>query len=153
MKILYIGFKGVHNSSYKLVNSLQGEKVFLTNSFEGLKKDIENINKEYDIVYMFGLDKTLKESVRIEKCAEKNGELLYTKIELDDIREYFTFYGVESSISDKPTHYLCNEAYFYMLAKMNGKGVFIHIPSLKNMTDILMTKITKAIECSFGENI
>ena len=44
MKILYTGFKGVHNSSYKVVNSLQGDKVFLTNSFEGLKKDIENID-------------------------------------------------------------------------------------------------------------
>lgn len=135
MKILYIGFKGVHNSSYKLVNSLQGEKVFLTNSFEGLKKDIENIDEEYDIVYMFGLDKTLKESVRIEKCAEKDGELLYTNIELEDISEKFSSHGVESSISSRPTRYLCIAAYFYMLAKMEGSAVFIHIPSLKNLTD------------------
>lgn len=112
MKILYAGFKGVHNSSYKLVNNLQGEKAFLTNSFEGLKKDIENIDEKYDIVYTFGLDKTLKESVRIEKCAEKDGELLYTNIELEDISEKFSFYGVESSISDRTTLYLCNEAYF-----------------------------------------
>lgn len=40
-----------------------------------------------------------------------------------------------------------------MLAKMKGKAVFIHIPSIKNMTDELSAKIMKAIECSFGENI
>lgn len=60
---------------------------------------------------------------------------------------------MDSSISGRPTHYLCNEAYFYMLAKMKGKAVFIHVPSLKNMSDELFAKITKVIECSFGENI
>lgn len=53
MKILYTCFKGIHNSSYKPVNSLEGAKVLLTKSFEGLKKDIEKLNEEYDIVYMF----------------------------------------------------------------------------------------------------
>lgn len=53
MKILYTCFKGIHNSSYKPVNSLEGAKVLLTNSFEGMKKDIEKLNEEYDIVYMF----------------------------------------------------------------------------------------------------
>ena len=65
MKTLYVGFKGIHNSSNKLVRNLQGEKYFLTNSFEGLKRDIENLVGEYEQVYMFGLDKALKDSVRI----------------------------------------------------------------------------------------
>lgn len=34
LKTLYVGFKGIHNSSNKLVQNLQGEKYFLTNSFE-----------------------------------------------------------------------------------------------------------------------
>ena len=50
MKTLYVGFKGIHNSSNKLVRNLQGEKYFLTNSFEGLKRDIENLVGEYEQV-------------------------------------------------------------------------------------------------------
>ena len=78
MKTLYVGFKGIHNSSNKLVQNLQGEKYFLTNSFEGLKRDIENLVGEYEQVYMFGLDKALKDSVRIEKmCRERWRTNLY----------------------------------------------------------------------------
>ena len=87
MKTLYVGFKGIHNSSNKLVRNLQGEKYFLTNSFEGLKRDIENLVGEYEQVYMFGLDKALKDSVRIEKCAEKDGERIYTQMLLSGIEE------------------------------------------------------------------
>lgn len=87
LKTLYVGFKGIHNSSNKLVRNLQGEKYFLTNSFEGLKRDIENLVGEYEQVYMFGLDKALKDSVRIEKCAEKDGERIYTQMQLSGIEE------------------------------------------------------------------
>ena len=59
MKILYTGFKGKNNTSFKLVSAFEGEKVFLTNSFNGLKTDIDNINQKFDSVYMFGLDKIL----------------------------------------------------------------------------------------------
>jgi hypothetical protein len=35
-KILYVGFKGKNNSSFKLVDSMKGDHLFLTNSFEGV---------------------------------------------------------------------------------------------------------------------
>ena len=85
MKILYTGFKGKHNTSFKLVSTFEGEKVFLTNSFNRLKTDIDNINEKFDWVYMFGLDKNLKESVRIEKCAEKERRRIYTTLDLESI--------------------------------------------------------------------
>ncbi len=113
-------FKGIHNSSNKLVRNLQGEKYFLTNSFEGLKRDIENLGGEYEQVYMFGLDKALKDSVRIEKCAEKDGERIYTQMQLSGIEECLKNNAIPYSVSHNSTHYLCNEAYFYMLKKMNG---------------------------------
>lgn len=146
MEILYTGFKGKHNSSYRLVEGLEGNKIFLTNSFGGLKKDIENINKTFDVVYMFGLDKNLKESVRIEKCANKDGKLIYTKIDLDYISKMLAHHGIKSSMSETPTAYLCNEAYYYMMEKMSGRAVFIHIPSMKNMTDELMEKLKDTVE-------
>ncbi len=69
MDRLYVGFKGKGNSSNKIVSSIIGEKLFLTNSFDGLKRDIENISKSYESIYMFGLDKSLKGTVRIESAA------------------------------------------------------------------------------------
>ncbi len=146
MKILYTGFKGKHNTSFKLVSTFEGEKVFLTNSFNGLKTDIDNINEKFDWVYMFGLDKNLKESVRIEKCAEKERRRIYTTLDLESICKELSSENVNYFVSDEPTHYLCNEAYYYMLEKMSGKAVFIHIPSLKNMTEELMKKLSKSLD-------
>ncbi len=146
MKILYTGFKGKNNTSFKLVSAFEGEKVFLTNSFNGLKTDIDNINEKFDWVYMFGLDKNLKESVRIEKCAEKERRRIYTTLDLESICKELSSENVNYFVSDEPTHYLCNEAYYYMLEKMSGKAVFIHIPSLKNMTEELMKKLSKSLD-------
>ena len=73
MRVLYTGFKGKNNSSYQLVSNISGEKLFLTNSFEGLKKDIVNVKDSYDLVVMFGLDTSLKDAVRIERVAELEG--------------------------------------------------------------------------------
>ena len=47
MSVLYVAFKGNGNSSNKIVRSLSGDKLFLTNSYSGLKKDIENISGIY----------------------------------------------------------------------------------------------------------
>ena len=59
MNILYTGFKGKNNTSYQLAEQFHGSKLFLTNSFSGIKKDIDNIQETYDMVFMFGVDKTL----------------------------------------------------------------------------------------------
>lgn len=146
MKILYVGFKGIHNISNKLVNCIQGDKYFLTNSFDGLKRDIDNLQDDYERVYMFGIDKTLKNSVRIEKCAEKNGQKIYTKMELSEMKHRLKGERIHYSVSERPTYYLCNEAYYYMLKKMKGNTVFIHIPSLKNFTEDLLQQLILAFK-------
>lgn len=73
VKILYTGFKGKNNSSFQLLSKLSGEKVHLTNSFDGLERDIVGISDNYDMVVMFGLDSNMKEMVRIELVAECDG--------------------------------------------------------------------------------
>ena len=145
MKILYVGFKGIHNSSNKLVNHICGERTFLTNSFNGLKRDIQEIDDNYDFVYMFGLDKTLKDSVRIEKCAEKSGNDISTKADTEKIMNELQKSKVKCIISEKPTHYLCNEAYYYIMNRMKCPVVFIHIPTLKYLTDDMLQEIAKAM--------
>lgn len=49
MPTLYAAFKGNGNSANKIVRGLDGDKLFLTNSYGGLKKDIDNVNDTYDL--------------------------------------------------------------------------------------------------------
>ncbi len=41
---LFVGFKGKNNASSVLVEELPSEHLLLTNSFTGLKKDIDSTN-------------------------------------------------------------------------------------------------------------
>lgn len=70
-KILYVGFKGKNNSSFKLVDSMKEDHLFLTNSFEGVYRDIDILKKEYKKVVMFGVDKKLSECIRFESVAQR----------------------------------------------------------------------------------
>ena len=145
MKILYVGFKGAKNTSYQLVSSFPGDHLYLTNSFSGLARDIDALGKDYDAVIMFGVDKSLSASLRVERCAELHGETLETKLYADQLARGFRENGINCDISDTPTQYLCNDAYFRMLRKTNGKAVFIHIPGSRCMTQELMADILKTL--------
>lgn len=135
-KVLYIGFKGKNNSSSILVNSLSSQGCLLTNSFAGLKKEIDNLSGDYDAVYLFGVDKTLTDSFRIEQCADRENIRLTTALDLKVISERLSAAGIKSTLSDNPTHFLCNEAYWYLLEKYRGRAVLIHIPTIKNYMGI-----------------
>lgn len=113
----------------------------LTNSFEGVKKDIEAIEGNYDFVIMFGCDKFLKDCVRLECFAEKDGVKCETRLDVKLLSETLAHDGVENIISETPIRYLCNEAYWHALQKFEGKAVFIHIPTLKNIDEKLISKI------------
>lgn len=145
MRILYVGFKGMNNTSSRLVSAMAGDRLLLTNSFSGIKRDIDALDRTYDAVLMFGIDKTLSASVRIEKRAEISGEVLKTKLSADLVSAKLRSNGIGCVISEEPTHYLCNEAYFRMLQKTDGKAIFIHIPGIRHMTDDLMKGITRSL--------
>ena len=142
---LYIGFKGKSNASSTLVERLSEFPYLLTNSFGGVKRDIEYLADYYNSVLMFGVDKNLKNSVRIERVAEREGIRLYSELDLEDISKRLTTAGVRNSISDTPTHYLCNEAYWFSLQKYKGKAVFIHIPTAKNADGCFLEKMKEAL--------
>ena len=148
MRVLFTGFKGVHNTSFQLVGHLGDDRMFLTNSFQGLKKDIASIDTDYDIVYMFGVDKTLRGSVRIEACARLNGEQIYTDFDISSLQNKLREHGINCVVSHAPTGYLCNFAYYYMLHR-NANTVFIHIPSIAGMEEDLM----KALIGAFNRHI
>ena len=150
LKVLYTGFKGKSNASYQLLSKISGHKLFLTNSFKGLEKDIMNITDKFDLTMMFGLDTSLKETVRIESVAEVDGTEKLTTVDCKEIRNCLMASGIKCVVSELPTQYLCNAAYFNVLHKFDGKAVFIHIPSLKNMSENMTDRIVKCMEKLYG---
>ena len=109
----------------------------MKNSFNGLKRDIEALSPVYDSVILFGIDKNLTDTIRIEMVAEKDTRE-FSMLNLEDVSAQLEAAGVSNYLSTKPTHYLCNEAYWYLLRKYHGKAVLIHIPSSKNLNENLI---------------
>lgn len=65
---------------------------------------------------------------------------------LESISVCLNSVGISNYISNSPTHYLCNEAYWYLLHKFKGKVVLIHIPSIKNINACFIEKMKQAFE-------
>ena len=131
-KKLFVGFKGKNNSSAILVSALSSQQYYLTNSFEGLRKDIEKMPPDYDEVWLFGVDKGLETSVRIERVAEKDGIIRSTALDPENLAARFSEAGLKAVVASHPTEYLCNEAYWHLLEKYAGNAVLIHIPTIKH---------------------
>ena len=144
-KTLLIGFKGKNNASKMLVEHISSEHVLITNSYEGLKRDIDAISSGYYRVFLFGIDKKLASSVRIEKYAQKDGEKIHSGLELNKIADSLKKAGIDAYISEKPTAYFCNEAYWHLLRKYSGRAVLIHIPTIKHMNETLSNKMKLAL--------
>ena len=143
---LLIGFKGRNNASAILVQSLSPRCFLLTNSFAALEKEIEGIETGYSTVYLFGVDKNLKDSFRIEKKAEKDGIRMETCLDTDGLREKLEAAGIHTELSGNPTKYLCNEAYWHLLRKFDGKAVLIHIPTIRHYDESWISKIRQALQ-------
>ena len=142
-KVLFVGFKGKNNASGKLAAVISSEHLLLTNSFEGLKKDIDSAGEEYDRVILFGVDKTLTSSVRIEKSAAKDDKKRNSKLDLPDLIESIKAVEIEAEVSDNPKNSLCNDAYWQALTKYAGRAVFIHIPTIKYADEMFLDKLKR----------
>ncbi|MDE7234210.1 MAG: hypothetical protein K2N29_04035 [Ruminiclostridium sp.] len=146
MEAIYIGFKGERNSAYQTVSRLSGDKLFLTNSIGGLTREIAALDKPHKTAVLFGLDKRIKSGVRIESCAVKNGEFLFSALDITSVAEKLRRNGVESVTGKSPFPSLCNEAYWLALEKYGGNAVFLHLPSIRRMTEEMMIGIRNALE-------
>lgn len=144
MKLLITAFKGKNNTSFQLASKIGKDTIFLTNSFQGLEKNISSAELNYDAIIMLGSDKNLNNSIRIETCAKYDSEVVYTGFCTDLLVRRFCEGSVAYSFSEKPTEYLCNAAYYQML-KRNPNTVFIHIPSSKGMSEQLLGALANAI--------
>ena len=84
---------------------------------------------------MFGINKFLKDEIRLEKTA-KLDDMLNTCIDIKLISELCNKY-IKTSINNVPTKYLCNSAYYHTL-KRNPNTLFIHIPGFSKITNITL---------------
>ena len=151
-KILFVGFRGKNNASGILAEQLSPEPLLLTNSGPGLKKDIDSAAGEYDYAVMFGVEKALTSTVRIEKAAVLEGRKAMTALDPEKIAESLEAAGITPVISDEPVPCLCNEAYWHALAKYSGKAVFIHIPTIKHADACFIRKMKSAFLKQFSGN-
>ncbi len=103
------------------------------------------LDNDCDFLVMFGVDKNLKDIVRIEAVAEMGRDKLTSNLDLSAISTQLSDEGIANYLCDKPSHYLCNEAYWLVLRKFGGNAVFIHIPSIKNMNSDFLEKMKKAV--------
>ena len=129
---LFIGFRGKNNSSGLLACSLSPQSCLLTNSFEGLQRDIDQLPAGSGPVYLFGADKNLHDSFRIEQYALKGGILLASALDPEGLARRFVLCGIKASLSASPSAYLCNAAYGRLIEKYGGKAVLIHIPTMRH---------------------
>ena len=136
---------GRNNASGILAEQLSPEPLLLTNSFAGLRADIESVRREYDYVILFGVDKTLVSSVRIEKSAVRDGEAIESVMDTEKILEALCAAGIPAVISDNPVPCLCNEAYRHALEKFSGRAVFIHMPTIRHADERFMQKMKSAV--------
>ena len=143
--MLFIGFKGKNNLSGVMVKELGRDYCLLTNSFGGVKRDIDAVDGAYDSAVLFGVDKKLSDTVRIERTAEKDGILCSSVLDLEEMTDAFRETGLEVKVSGNPTAYLCNEAYWHLLRKFSGRAVLIHIPTMKNADETFVKKVQQAL--------
>ena len=136
MKVLLTAFYGKYNASNMLVDMIDDnvDKLILTNSFIKLEQELNNtLLEEYNLILMFGINKFLKDEIRLEQTA-KLDDVLDTCIDIKSISELCNKY-IKTSINNVPTRYLCNSAYYHTL-KRNKDTLFIHIPGFSKITNI-----------------
>lgn len=150
-KALFVGFKGKNNASGRLAELISPNHLLLTNSFGGLKKDIDTISEKYDLAIMFGVDKTLVSTVKLEKFATMNDKRLYSKLGLIEFAEALILADIIPVISDEPRRSLCNDAYWHMLTRFEGRAVFIHIPTIKHADEAFLDKMIVSLRSSITD--
>lgn len=148
MKILLTAFNGRYNSSNMLVDMIDDnvDKLILTNSFVKLEQELNNTSlEEYDLILMFGINKFLKDEIRLEQTA-KLDDMLNTCMDIKLMSQLCNKY-IKTSINNVPTKYLCNSAYYRAL-KRNQNTLFIHIPGFSKIQkmDVLVNMIKELID-------
>lgn len=142
-KILFAGFDGIDNPARELIGTISApcRLIILPNdktaSAELLKA--ETARFQPDIVLMTGQKPVIKDKVSVELCTKSSGETLTTALDCAAVRDFILSRGYACYISKNCGTSYCNHIYAECL-KVFPRGLFIHIPFKKNITDFAKLK-------------
>ncbi len=142
-KVLFTAFNGKTNSSKILLDKIRTEnKLYLKNSFKtSVQQFIKEINaNDYDFIISLGQDLLEKDNVKIETMANKEDSFV-TKFDYTKLQKILELSKFDIIISSNAGTYLCNNLYYEGLKyihenKLKVKMIFIHIPKIKNISNI-----------------
>lgn len=135
MKYIYVGFKGKNNPSSYIATQFQ-ESFLLTNSFQGIDKDIHKIEDCKDGIILFGLRPKLKNQIQVEQICCYNGNKISSKFDFSHLSQALKDFEVKFNKS--PSKYLCNYAYYRLCEKFSGNVILLHIPFAKEFADKIL---------------
>lgn len=141
-RVLFAGFDGADNPARKLAETVNApRRVILPNdkeaSAELLKAEMAVFRP--DIVIMTGQKPAIRDKVSVELCAKASGETLTTALDCTAVRDFILSRGYACYISRNCGTSYCNHIYAECL-KVFPRGLFIHIPFKKNITDLAKLK-------------
>ena len=156
-KILFAGFKGDDNSAKllldKLATSKHVSKLYLENDFGTCALQIiEHISSDkYDLILAFGQKPVIK-SIYFEQCGKVGEQKYFTEFCFEELKTTLEKRGQKIKFSENAGNYLCNHVYgiglqYIKQQKKATQFAFIHIPNVKNLTDI------DFLARSFGEYV
>ena len=149
--ILLAGFDGQNNSAKVLLDRLSTkpniDKLYLQNDYKKCASQIIKHIKtnKYKLIIAFG-QKPAAKSIFIERYADTNGRNYKTIFQYELLKSLFSEKGYAVKISDNAGNYLCNHVYGAGLSYLEQQKLFmpylfIHIPTLKNLTNINMLAV------------
>lgn len=103
---------------------------------------IEALKQEhFDYVISLGQRPNIKGKVHIETRAGKDGEFLDTAFDCASLKDIFEQNGLPAKLSSNAGTSFCNELYrnglmYISENKLDTKMVFIHVPFVKNISDM-----------------
>ena len=144
MTTLFVGFKGINNSSRLVLSKLNAvNKLYLENNKIALCQQISNIltKNTYDRIIMLGQKPLLKNKVSLELKAYKENQEIETNYSLTNLYDTLKNHNIIFKVSFNPGTSFCNCAYFHTLSliknmKLNTETIFIHIPYISNFENI-----------------
>lgn len=143
--MLLTAFKGKYNTSKMLLDGAHGDqihKLLLTNSFAACEREIREAIAACRPKYVISFgQKPLVDRLCIEPVACCQGDVICSSFDISLLEASLTAYGIPYIISETPSNYLCNHAYYYGLRyiaenKMDTKMIFIHVPDHRNFGNL-----------------
>ena len=140
----------VYANAVNQFQSIQVEPALLScmNELQEFREMHEAVFKSFSAVQQI-LNPVLEEYNRASEfvsVAECDGAVEKSRLDCNALCRCLKESNIQCCVSEIPTRYLCNAAYYHMLRKVKGNAVFIHIPTMKNMSGIMIEKIVGCME-------